>query len=75
MRGGADLRHELRRARDLGCTVEVRHGGDLLVKHPSQSRPITISGHRRDAPRTLTSYLNQLERGVQRAAVIRRKED
>lgn len=73
MKGGGDLRHELRRALDLGCTVEPVHkSGDYRVSHPAQSRSLTISGHRRDAPRSLTTYLNQVERGTQKSVTPRR---
>jgi hypothetical protein len=59
---GCNLRAALQFARSRGCTVRpVRRTGELLISHPAEpSRRIRVSGHRKDTPRSLTSFLLKL---------------
>ena len=61
---GCNLRVALAEARRLDCTINHRRGtGELHIRHPHRAgEVIRISGHRKDAPRSLTSYLQQLAR-------------
>ena len=60
-RGGQDLRHELRRARSLGCCLRRGKGSELKVSHPLMDAPTGCDSHRRDSSRLLTKWLNRLE--------------
>lgn len=59
---GQNLRSVLDRARRLGCTVSYNAQGEVVVSHPAWPRRMRVSGHRRDAPRSLTSLLDRLLR-------------
>jgi hypothetical protein len=59
---GCDLQVALRFARRHGCIVgPARRSGDVFVSHPAvPGRRLRVSGHRKDAPRSLTSFLLKL---------------
>jgi hypothetical protein len=54
----------LRVASGLGCTILPRRGTDELVvrHHWRPTRPLTIKGTRKDAPRALLSFIRSLHR-------------
>jgi hypothetical protein len=58
---GIDLRRALRLALDMGCHIRNRKGtGETVVTHPLWERPITVSTHRKDCPRILSTALARL---------------
>jgi hypothetical protein len=64
---GQNLREVLAEARRLGCAVTPNAAGEWAVSHPTWPRRVRVSGHRRDAPRSLTSLLIRLQKARQRA--------
>lgn len=64
---GQNLREVLSEARRLGCLVAHNAQGEILVTHQSWPRRMRVSGHRRDAPRSLTSLVARLQKAHQRA--------
>ena len=59
---GCNLRKSLLAAERLGCTIEHRSGtGELFVRHPTLQKPLRVCGHRKDAPRVLTTFLQHLD--------------
>lgn len=61
-RSGMDTKKALKRAVELGCTVEQGKGGERKVRHPSRpDKTYTVSNHRKDCPRVLTTLIRQLE--------------
>jgi hypothetical protein len=63
---GCDLLLALRFARRQGCSVrQARGSGDVFGSHPAfPGRRLRVSGHRKDAPPSLTSYLLKLRAGA-----------
>ena len=59
---GQNLREVLAEARRLGCTVVYNPAGEWTVSHPTWPRRMRVSGHRRDAPRSLTTLVGRLAR-------------
>lgn len=58
---GISLRKALGAARKSGCSVEhVRRTGEVRVRSSALDRPITVSAHRKDAPRVLIRSLRRL---------------
>jgi hypothetical protein len=59
---GMDSRKALVLARHLGCRVQKRSSnGEYVVTHPLWgTHMVTMSSHRKDASRVLTTRLNQL---------------
>jgi hypothetical protein len=55
------LLNALRLARRIGCSVEPRRGTDeLVIRHALRpTRPLTVKGNRKDAPRSLLSYIRR----------------
>jgi len=64
---GQNLRTVLAEARRLGCAVNYNSAGEWAVSHPTWPRRVRVSGHRRDAPRSLTCLLARLQKARQRA--------
>jgi hypothetical protein len=61
---GCNLREALIHATQLGCEVEyVNRTGEVRVYLPGH-RSVRLNGRRKDAPRALTTLLNQIERGL-----------
>lgn len=60
-RGGANLKDELRRARDLGCEIWTGKGSEIKIRHFRMPRIAGCDSHRKDSSRFLTKWLNQLE--------------
>lgn len=62
---GRNLRECLAFALQLGARVEnVRRTGEIRVSHPSIPKCVVVPGRgrRKDAPRSLSSWLNRLAR-------------
>lgn len=60
---GMNAREALRIARELSCTIYVpRRTGEIVVTHPLIPLRVRISCRRKDAPRSLTTYLQRLMR-------------
>lgn len=60
---GCNLREALVRALQLGLEVEhVNRTGEVRV-YISGRPSVRLNGRRKDAPRALTTMLNQIERG------------
>jgi hypothetical protein len=58
---GANLRVVVRAARHLGADVRrFRRTGEIRFYHPSMGWMARVSGHRKDAPRLATGWVNDL---------------
>ena len=59
--GNPNLRESLKLAKELGCDVK-RKDGEVVIRHPSQPRPIHVNARRKSTPRKLVTYLRRLVR-------------
>jgi hypothetical protein len=59
---GTSLKDALKLARSLGCRVHtVRKSGEIRVAHPNINRRINANNRKKDAPKKLITFLNQLQ--------------
>ncbi len=59
---GMNLKNALQAARKLGCTVRtVRRSGEVRVSHASCHRRVNLNRRKKSAPRSLTTFLIQLQ--------------
>ncbi len=57
------LRHALKYARELGCTIKDAKGDEICVSHPAHFRRVRLKATRSDTPRILLTMLHALENG------------
>ncbi len=70
---GMNLKKALRAARRLGCMVHtVRRSGEVRVAHPAVKKRINANNRKKDAPRSLTAFLTQLQEFARRRHNARR---
>lgn len=63
MHHGCNIATLIRRAPDLGISIEpVRRTGELRFTHPQIGRRPRVNGRRKDAPRALTDFFEEVER-------------
>lgn len=66
---GENLRHCLKSAQKLGCTVEVVHRtGEIRCSHPTVPESVRVDRRRKSSPRALTCWLNHLVEALAGAA-------
>lgn len=63
MQHGCNLADAIRRALDLGISVQpVRRTGELRFTYPLLPDRPRVNGRRKDAPRALTDFVTRVER-------------
>jgi len=63
---GCNLLQALRVARELGCTITpVRRTGERRISHPSLRGSVRVNCRRKDAPRQLTKFLQEVAETLQ----------
>jgi len=59
---GTNLTECIKYARWLGCRVEIVAGtGDIRFRHALMEKTVTANNRRKDSPRAVTKWLNQLQ--------------